>query len=239
MSPTVIDWNGDGILDIVYSSNAIRTGIMLGTGSAAPNCLKQPMVLNYDGIDLWGRWKVRPAIVRYNGTVWLAKLDEDDALHLYRKAGLTNVLDCGKLLLSDGSAITAHRANSALSTAIEQGDAKLQFTDWDGDGDPDLLVGCTSVASYPNTYQGIPWNLGTQTMQVMIFENVSTDGSFVFDYPRLFQYLRADYFLGSGAKAPVSCDFGDSRRGANMLVGADDGKFYFFKRHDLSEKAIW
>ena len=239
LGPTVIDWNGDGIPDIVYSSNAMRTGILLGTGKPAPDCLKSSKVLNADGIDLWGRWKVRPALTRYNGEVWLANLDTDDVLHLYWKGSATNVHDCGPILLVDGSAITGHRMDSDLTKATEQGDVKMQFTDWDGDGDPDLLVGTTSVASFPNSYQGMPWNLGTQNMQIMIFENISTDGRFVFEYPRLFQYLRMDLYLGPGAKAPVSCELGDSRRGPNMLVGSEDGKFRFFTRQDLSEKKYW
>ena len=203
------------------------------------DCLKAAKVIRMDGLDLWGRWKVRPAVTKVGDDIYIAILDEDDALHLFKKASLTNVKNCGKIMLQDGMYITGHRPLGSGASATEQGDAKLQFTDWDGDGDPDLLVGVTSVASWPSEMNGIPYSLGTQNMQVMILENVSDDGGFVFGYPRLFQYQGDDLFLGEGSKAPVECEFGDSRRGSNMLIGTDDGKLWFFARHDLSEKRIW
>ena len=239
MSPTVFDWNQDGVPDIIYSSNATRIELLLNNGRDDIDCLKAVKVIRMDGLDLWGRWKVRPAVTKVGDDIYIAILDEDDALHLFKKASLTNVKNCGKIMLQDGMYITGHRPLGSGASATEQGDAKLQFTDWDGDGDPDLLVGVTSVASWPSEMNGIPYSLGTQNMQVMILENVSDDGGFVFGYPRLFQYQGDDLFLGEGSKAPVECEFGDSRRGSNMLIGTDDGKLWFFARHDLSEKRIW
>ena len=239
MSPTVFDWNQDGVPDIIYSSNATRIELLLNNGRDDIDCLKAAKVIRMDGLDLWGRWKVRPAVTQIGDEIYIAILDEDDALHLFRKGSLTNVINCGKMSLSDGMRITGHRPLGSGASATEQGDAKMQFTDWDGDGDPDLLVGVTSVASWPSEMNGIPYSLGTQNMQTMILENVSEDGGFVFGYPRLFQYQGSDLFLGAGSKAPVECALGDSRRGSNMLIGTDDGKLLFFARHDLSEKSIW
>lgn len=239
MSPVVFDWNQDGVPDILYSSNATRIELLLNNGRDDIDCLKAAKVIRMDGLDLWGRWKVRPAVTEIGGKIYIAILDEDDALHLFRKGSLTNVINCGKVSLRDGMQITGHRPLGSGASATEQGDAKMQFTDWDGDGDPDLLVGVTSVASWPSEMNGIPYSLGTQNMQVMILENVSEDSGFVFDYPRLFQYQGSDLFLGAGSKAPVECTLGDSRRGSNMLIGTDDGKLWFFARHDLSEKRIW
>lgn len=239
MSPVVFDWNQDGVPDILYSSNATRIELLLNNGRDDIDCLKAAKVIRLDGLDLWGRWKVRPAVTKAGEDIYIAILDEDDALHLYKKGSLTNVKNCGKIQLGDGMYITGHRPLGPAASATEQGDAKLQFADWDGDGDPDLLVGVTEVASWPSELDGIPYSLGTRNMQVMILENISDDGGFVFDYPRLFQFHQGDIWLGPGAKAPAMCELGDSKRGTNMVVGADDGKFYFFARHDLSEKRIW
>lgn len=235
--PTVCDWNGDGVPDIVVSSNASKIMLYLGNGRDGADCLQTGRVITCDGMDVWGMWQTRPAVMRSGSDLYMMFTDEDDALHLYRKRAYGTVADCGQVKLKDESKITCHRSTSLMTTLIEQGKIKLELCDWDGDGDHDLIVGTTSVSALPNT-SGYPYAAGTDNMQMLIFENLGDDDEMVFEYPRMFKAFGGDFFMGSHAVAPVYCELGDSKRGPNMLVGTESGAFYFFARHDLREQTL-
>lgn len=231
--PNVIDWDGDGILDIVTSSNATRIEIMLGNGSGTLDCLGPRMILTLGGSELWGMWRVRPAVTRVDGEIYLAFMDTDDAVHLYRKVSLTSVEDCGQLKMTDGNIITGHRANASTSLG-ERGRAKLEFADWDGDGVTDLLIGTPGHASFPNPTSGLP-EFATQTaLHVLFLRNAGTNANMVFEYPKQFQFKHKKVTLGSHAQSPSVCYLGNCTSGPNLLVGCESGRFYFYNRGDLN-----
>ena len=235
--PVVCDWNFDGVPDVLVSSNASKMELYLGNGQSGADCLRTGRVVTCDGLEVWGMWQTRPAVMTKDNTLYVAFTDEEDAIHLYRKRSYGTVADCGLLHLKDGSKITCHRKTSLMETLTEQGKIKLDFSDWDGDGDHDLIVGTTSVSALPTT-AGYPFAYGKESMQMLIFENISDDDEMVFDYPRRFKAFGGDFYMGSHAVAPTYCELGDSKRGPNMLVGCESGKFYFFARHDLREETL-
>lgn len=233
--PNVIDWDGDGILDIVTSSNSTRVEVMLGTGSKTADCLGPRMTVTLNGGELWGMWRVRPAVTEIDGEIYMAFMDTEDALHLYKKTSLTSVEDCGQLRMTDGNIMTGHRAiEEATSTLGERGRAKLEFADWDGDGVIDLIIGTSKQGSFPNPDYGLPYYAsGIRSFNVIYLRNAGTNENMVFEYPKQFKFLDRQVNLGSHAQSPCICNLGDTSYGPNLLVGCESGRFYFYSHKDL------
>ena len=231
--PNVIDWDGDGILDIVFSSNSSRVEVMLGNGSGTLDCLGPRMIITLGGAELWGMWRVRPGVTRIGTDIYLAFMDTDNAVHLYRKVSLTSVEDCGQLKMTDGNIITGHRANAG-STLGERGRSKLEFADWDGDGIIDLLIGTPQHSSFPNPTSGLPEFASQKALHVLYFRNAGSNNDMVFEYPKEFQFKQKKVTLGGHAQSPAVCRLGDCTNGPNLLVGCESGRFYFYKRSDLN-----
>eukprot|EP00951_Prasinocladus_malaysianus_P013120 scaffold98583_cov51-Prasinocladus_malaysianus.AAC.4 len=62
--PTVVDWNGDGALDIVMSDGTSKhTAFMGRPGSENPR-LRAGHALYNDGLELHGPWRVKPGIAK-------------------------------------------------------------------------------------------------------------------------------------------------------------------------------
>ena len=85
LCPTVYDWNGDGLLDVMVSGSRKKYEIMLNEGTPTEPRLAAPVPIMVDNLELYGTWRVRPAITKVGGVNVMAIMDEDNALHLYRQ----------------------------------------------------------------------------------------------------------------------------------------------------------
>lgn len=232
LCPTVFDWNGDGLPDIVFSGSRAKYEVMLNIGTRTEPRLAAPVTIRYDGMELHGTWRVRPALYTENGETYMMIMDDDNALHLYRRLDNTNVEDAGKVLMTNGKQITGH--NNAGERLGQMGRGKLRLYDWDGDGDLDLFVGSVKRASFPSPEDGLPYRrfIKKETgMQVMYFENV---GGMRFKAPRQLQVDGKDFYLGAHSNAPEPCMLGDTSAGPNLIVGCESGKYWFFEHSHIN-----
>ncbi len=239
LCPNVVDWNGDGLLDVVFSTNEGKFEYMLNEGTATDPYLGARHTIMLDGLELYGVWRCRPAVTSVNGKVYIAIMDDIDALHLYEKRTDNAVIDKGRMLLYDGKEITGYQDFDAedVESLGYKGREKLEFVDWDGDGDMDLVVGTPLQSSFPFPDYGLPASR-PRGMQVLLFENVGVGGKFSFAYPKQFQFKGQDYRLGSHANSPAACMLGDTSKGPNLLVGCESGNFYFFNHYDLTTTTL-
>ena len=239
LCPAVFDWNGDGLPDVIVSGSRAKFEVMLNRGTRTAPRLDPPVPLRFDNMELWGTWRVRPAMARIDGRNVIVIMDDDNALHLYRQVDDFNVEDGGKLRLTDGRPITGH--NARQEGLGQWGRGKLHFVDWDSDGKLDLLVGSIKRSSYPSPERGLPCTRFERKeigMQVMLLRNAGTNREMKFEEPVQFQVDGKDFYMGAHSNAPVPCLLGDTSGGANLLVGVESGKFFFFEHGHLTTVGI-
>lgn len=237
-APTVADWNEDGLYDLVWSDATASFYVALGCGTKTEPQLALPEKIQFDGMPLWGTWRVKPAVAKMGDRMALMIFDEDDALHLYWKVSDKRVSDGGKVLLDSGKPITSHSARTPRLGAW--GRCKLSLYDWDGDGLLDLLIGTPRSASIPSPERGLPNGADEsyEGLQVLLMKNVGTTEQPVFSEPVQFRVKGEDFYIGQHANSPTPCMLGDTSEGANLLVGCENGRFFFFERKDLSTISI-
>lgn len=232
LCPTVFDWNGDGLPDVIVSGSRAKYELLLNEGTRTEPRLGKPRTLRYDGMELHGTWRVRPAITLIGGVPHILIMDDENALHLYKRVDDIHVEDAGQLLLADGRKITGH--NNASEGMGQKGRGKLRFYDWDGDGDMDLFVGSVKRASFPSPEDGLPYRRFKQKlidMQVLYFENM---GDWRFAAPKQLQIDGKSVYLGAHSNAPEPCLLGDTSKGANLVVGCESGKYFFFEHSHIN-----
>jgi len=240
LCPTVFDWDGDGDYDVVVSGSRQKYEVFINEGSSTEPLLAVPKVIRHDGMELHGTWRVRPAIANVDGGTYMMIMDDDDALHLYRRLDNTNVEDMGIVHLENGGRITGY--NKVEYGRGQPGRGKLRLFDWDGDGDLDLFVGSIKRSSYPEPENGLPYRRFLKKesgLQVMYFENVGKDkyGKApvgMFAQPKQLQIDGRDVYLGAHSNAPEPCMLGDTSQGANIIVGCEQGRYMFFERSHIT-----
>ena len=229
--PTTVDWNNDGLPDIVMNDITSRYTVYMNKGTAKKPDLDHGSPLYFDGLELHGTWRCKPAIGRLGDQTALITLDDDDQLHLYYQVDIYNLSDGGKLKLSDGSDISAN-----FLKAGGTGRLKLCLFDWDGDNNKDLIIGTPRHASVPNPDTGYPWNAKKkykgQGSAVLFMKNIGTDKQPVFEFPMFFKYLDWPIFLGQHSCSPAIAHLGSGDK-PGLLVGVETGRYMFYAYDDL------
>ncbi len=235
LCPTVFDWNGDGLPDVVTSGSRAKYEVLINRGTPQQPKLDAPYALACDNLELHGSWRVRPALAKVGDRVVMITMDDDNALHLYGRVDDFHVEDLGKVQLHDGRPITGH-THSPKENMGQWGRGKLRLFDWNGDGKLDLFIGSVKRSSYPSPERGLPYSrfLKKKTgMQVMYFENLGTNEAMRFAEPKQLLVDGEDFYLGAHSNAPEPCLLGDTSQGPNLVVGVESGKYFFFEHSSI------
>jgi hypothetical protein len=227
-NPWVADWDLDGRLDLLVNSIWGEVLWFRNTGARGKPVLSAAMPVevawlaappkpewnwwNPRGKQLVTQWRTTPRIVDWNrdGLPDLVMLDHEGYLALYERRRRN-----GRLELMPGSRIFLDESGKPLmlsaGRAGKSGRRKIELADWDGDGDLDLIVDSSMNAA---------WYENTGSQQRPVFE------------PRGDLAGRA---LSGHNPAPNVADWnGDGR--LDLLIGAEDGHFYFFDRRYLDAR---
>lgn len=231
LSPTVVDWTGDGLPDIIMGDVTGNYTIFINRGTKSNPLLDNAQSLFCDGLELHGMWRCRSAVGLFGGSMAMAIVDGDDQFHLYWKIDDYNVEDGGKLLLTDGSPII-----TSAEPAGGTGRCKLDFFDYDDDGKLDLIIGNGRRSAIPNKETGYPLPiLGTKTLGTPLFmKNVGTDNNPVFEHPSPF-YLDGVGLLqpgGSHESGAIGTSLGGGNQ-HNLIVGNEVGRLYLLQGNQL------
>jgi hypothetical protein len=253
LSPTVVDWNGDGLPDVVASDANAEHYVFLNVGppptqpgtprrdrarsvarrdgsqpAAAPPDLAAAQPLYCDGLDVHGTWRVRPGAAMWGDRMAYVALDDDDEFHLYFRIDDANLADGGKLLLEGGTPI---RAN--FLPAGGTGRAKFTLADWDRDGAMDLLVGTPRHGSVPDPERGLPQSRGLPGATVLWLRNTGTNAAPRFAFPRSLQVHGRPVYFGQHECSVALTDLGGGDA-PNLLVGDEEGRIHFYHHRDIS-----
>ncbi|TZF86421.1 VCBS repeat-containing protein (plasmid) [Pedobacter sp. BS3] len=229
--PTVIDWNDDGLPDILTGDSRGKFMVFINTGTKAQPRLEPEHPLYMDGMNVHGGWRVRPGAGKLNGKMAYIILDRDNEFHLYRQLDQYNLEDGGKLMMSDGKYIKANRRPGG-----QVGRMKIDLVDWDGDGVKDLLVGTGRSASVPNPVNGLPYNRAKKNegAAVLFLKNAGTEAKPVFEFPKMMEFKGKDILLGAHSCSPAATYIGGDGKSLNLVVGTEYGTYMFYDRKDLS-----
>ncbi|MEQ9217821.1 MAG: VCBS repeat-containing protein [Cyclobacteriaceae bacterium] len=230
---SVADWDGDGLHDIVINSIWGKIEWFKNVGNEKEPKLQkaQPVLLDTrsekpdwnwwdpDGNELVTQWRTTPYAIDWNqdGMMDLIMLDTEGYLSFYERYKENDQLKLkpGKRIFYGENISVFDRKNSVIKEGagplrLNEGEAgksgrrKFCFTDWDQDGDMDLLVNSTNVAFFENI---------SQTDERVTFKS---HGDLL------------DYKLAGHTTSPTTVDW-DKDGTHELLVGAEDGHFYYLK----------
>lgn len=223
---SVADWDGDGLRDILLNSiwgkvewykNAGKKGAPVLTRMGAVivdwegNLVPKPKWnwWNPGKDELVTEWRTTPYAIDWNkdGMMDLVMLDHEGYLSFFERFSKD-----GKLFLSPGKRIfkdaDLDNGTGLLRLNIKEaggsGRRKFCITDWDNDGDPDILLDSKNVLFLENT--------GTR------------DGNVVFK--RRGDLL--DIKLAGHDTSPTTVDWNKDGK-PDLLIGAEDGHFYYLE----------
>ncbi|HYH55282.1 MAG TPA: VCBS repeat-containing protein, partial [Anseongella sp.] len=106
--PSVYDWNGDGLPDVLTGDARAKFNIYVNTGTKTSPRLEPEHPLYAGGLDLFGTWRVQPGVGKLGKRNAYIHLDKEDELHLYWQADTYNLEDGGKLTIGDSIPIRAN-----------------------------------------------------------------------------------------------------------------------------------
>ena len=227
VSPTLVDWNGNGLLDILMSDATSEHQVFINRGKAGKPRLDHGEPLYAKGMELFGTWRVKPAVAKMGERMAYVILDGDDELHLYWRIDDYNLEDGGKLTLADDSYIRGNFLDAGGS-----GRAKLNLVDWNGNGIMDLLIGTPRHGSFPDPERGLPQSLGLPGAAVLLMENIGNNDNPVFEFPKLMTFKGEPMFFGQHVVGVAIADFGNPE-GYDLIVSREDGVHYFFSHADI------
>ncbi|MCM2274094.1 MAG: VCBS repeat-containing protein [Candidatus Didemnitutus sp.] len=223
LSPTAVDWNGDGAPEMVASSATARHVLWSRQRDTVHLRAEQSLLL--DGLELRGTWRCRPGAGLLDGRMAYIALDDDDCLHLYWRMDDRHLADGGRLLLEDGRAISAN-----FLSAGGTGRTKILLTDWDGDGVKDLLLGTPRHGSVPEPKRGLPQALGLPGAAVLFLRNVGNEQEPKFARPAVLTHDGQPLYFGQHECAP---SVGVLAGEPCLIVGREDGRLIYFSRSRL------
>ena len=242
----MVDWNGDGLMDLVASDNSARSTVYMRRRAPDGTLALSPGVaLSLDGLVLHGSWRNGPAAGVIGGAMALVTSDEQDEAHVYYRVDDYNLQDGGKLLVRDpSSGALAPIATNYLSAGAT-GRLKYALVDFDRDGLVDLLLGTCGYHAVPNNITGLPACSGGHgcrengaTALLMRQRRHASPGAagqppqLVFEWPEWLSVRGHRISYGGQELGIAPIDVGDGN--VSLILATPGGRHVFWAAADIS-----
>ncbi len=224
--PYVADWNMDGLPDIILNSIIGEILWLENIGSRTEPRLNDAkgLMVNWKGNppkpawnwwdpedkELVVQWRTRPIVLDLNndGLNDLIIIDHEGYLSFFERKK-----ENGKLIMKPGKRIFFNAEGKLLQLnekrAGKSGRRKIDFVDWDNDGDYDLLI---------------------NTINTALYRNIGNNNDFKFE----FIGDLTSVILGGHSTSPTTVDW--NKDGIpDLLIGAEDGFFYYLPRNSWDD----
>jgi hypothetical protein len=220
-TPAVVDWDGDGLLDILHSDITGQHLWYRNIGTRTRPRLAAPRPIRVAGKPLRTVWRTRPLAVDWNGDGLpdYICLDEHGILTYYERARAG-----GRLVLREGRRFRFPDGSPVKldGEAGLCGRANLAGGDWFGRGRIDICCG---------PYHGAGPDVDPETIYLM--ESLDP-ANLVMGFPKAVRRRDGTPIKQGGSyPAPEIADWdGDGR--ADLLLGCEDGSIWFFPRDSVT-----
>ncbi|MHA1681957.1 MAG: hypothetical protein ACTSUE_13545 [Promethearchaeota archaeon] len=219
--PTAFDWNGDGSRLVVSGDISEYMWLLDASG-------KRRVLRDLDGAPVRVAWRVRPAVFELDGEVWIVTLDQKDRMTLFQKAG-EKLRFHSHLLAGNGEVLQFGRYGGSKGRlkleAIMNRDANQSL--------PDLLVGTCGLSVAGKV---------TGNAMVLKFLSSGSPGEWLIDDNIMAMAARDPAASSSDswgvitfghhsvapATIPEEWDGRHPKSGTGLLMGAENGRFYYF-----------
>ena len=223
-NPLLIDWDGDGLLDLIVGDMIGLYDWYPNRGSPERPRLHPPLRLHSGQETLLGPWRVRPGAADFTGDGLpdLVTMDHDLDLAVFRRTGhddLTGLQAGEKLRYEDGDVIKTHGVHLAGRLGDRRGRTKIDVVDWNGDGRWDLVLGV-----------GPQYHSAFKASYLLLCRNTGTNDQPVFKRPQVLLFDDGGEpleFWRHGVHPAVVNWNGDGDW--EVVVGADKGMIWYFK----------
>ena len=230
---SVADWDGDGHKDIIFNSIWGKVEWIRNTGSSLEEPKPIKVIRENESAtspawnwwksaedELVTEWRTTPVAIDWDkdGKMDLVMLDFEGYLSFFKgvnRNGIKAILPGKRIFYGEKASVYTNRdkAENEIGGPLRLNNAeaggsgrrKISFVDWDNDGDLDMLI---------------------NSLNVTLFENISqTPEKVVFSHKGPL----SEKVLAGHTTSPTFVDW-DKDGVWEILVGAEDGHFYHYKR---------
>ena len=231
-NPLLVDWDGDGLLDLVLGDMIGLYDWYPNRGSRESPRLAPPHRLHCGEEILLGPWRVRPGAADFTGDGLpdLVTMDRDLDLAIFHRVGrddLAGLLPGTKLRYEDGEVIKTHGVYTP-GGGDGRGRTKIEVVDWDENGLWDLLLGV-----------GPQHRSAFKASYLLLCRNVGSNAEPVFSRPEILLYddegEPLEFWRHGVHPAAVDWD-GDGKW--EVVVGADKGMIWYYKSEHFGRPGV-